>query len=711
MVLLLAFKDTFEVAGRSLRSRSSGMTGAVVQGRDLDMLLHHISDCRTDPASCGDAADNMANYSANMTNRVLEDINETKNDFDKLVAEAEACDMDSTGDHAVSFNTKVDTYMTCREKQSAAAKLATLCDANAGNLQSTKDLVCKSTILTTPISDVQDICKPSPHQPLGEWLESMAVQFDTKTKNFQKQQGLCNDAQLALENVTEECNTLRNNSTAQENSCDGVLRELETFSCNWASGFTTRCSAYNLCYAGVLARYTKQNSELAKEIEQWTQTWTAAKKMECTSSAISSSDVVNATKMKECNSANFTNTSFIKVKVPAMPPKQTCSEPDVYPGSKLFRSKVYGRLPADITVRLPTLCLSWKGACATYSTFAGSAVFLKNHDGKFCHINNKQMYCDGSSKGLFAFEHKEGKTSCTGSAELTSVHSDQLLKCRFDHSAPAPQYMACGPAATGDPPAEIVIATNPLPSGRSGNVRFEFKGKTGQPVPWGVASEWGSWGRTATQQEKGWTESCKDFSLIANGGFKSIRYKYAKNSYNVALMDMVYSFVKYEPGEKEPIWLTNSNLAPELPVKHNQLQPRGLTNGPPQMICEPNHVLVAIESEIGYGSGALTTKYVQVRTWTWSCAAASEGLTISGSFGPFPNQAWGSSDCGPNGYVTGVEGKYCPQCTTGSGSDPYGVGPNYNAWGLTQMRVMCGSLSFAKPLPIEITVEYSSALP
>jgi len=340
LLLLLAGKEILRVAGRSLRSSSSEQMGAVVQGRDLQGLLLHISDCRVDPASCGDAADHMANYSANMTKSVNEDLNETRTKFDNLIVEAEACKMDSGGDHAASFNTKVATYAACREKQVAAAKLETLCDTNVGGSQTSKDLQCESTILTKPISEVQDICKPSPQQPLGEWIKSMAVQFKTQSEAFQKQQKLCKDAQWKLGNETDECAVHKGNSTEQIKACDAELGEIETFSCNWATGFTSRCSAYKSCYAGVLARYTKMKTDLGKNIEQWTQTWTAAKKMECTASAISSSDVVNATKMKECNSANLTNASFIKVTVPAMPQKQTCSEPEIYPGSKLFRSKV-----------------------------------------------------------------------------------------------------------------------------------------------------------------------------------------------------------------------------------------------------------------------------------------------------------------------------------------------------------------------------------
>jgi len=80
-LLLLASKQILEVASRSLRSSSSKKITSSVQGGDIQRLLHHIADCRTDPASCGDAADTMAKYSDNIANTVLKDINETQQDF------------------------------------------------------------------------------------------------------------------------------------------------------------------------------------------------------------------------------------------------------------------------------------------------------------------------------------------------------------------------------------------------------------------------------------------------------------------------------------------------------------------------------------------------------------------------------------------------------------------------------------------------------
>jgi len=206
----------------------------------------------------------MAKYSDNMTNTVLKDINETKQDFINLSIEFEACKMASPEDHTTSFNVKAAALTACREKQASAGKLATLCKDNVAGSQTIKNSQCTSTVLTQPISELEAICKPSAQQPLGEWLTGMKAQFDAKVGAFEKQEGLCKSAQWVLGNATDDCEVVTQNSTTQNNSCDTDLNDIESFSCNWAKGFTSRCSTYDLCYAGVLARYTQKKNRAGK---------------------------------------------------------------------------------------------------------------------------------------------------------------------------------------------------------------------------------------------------------------------------------------------------------------------------------------------------------------------------------------------------------------------------------------------------------------
>merc|ERR1719491_1942135 len=145
----------------------------------------------------------------------------------------------------------------------------------------------------------------------------------------------------------------------------------------------------------------------------------------------------------------------------------------------------------------------------------------------------------------------------------------------------------------------------------------------------------------------------------------------------------------------------------------HRVEKRGMGNGPPTMTCPPNQILVSIKSIPGKSGQS----YFSWRTWTWNCAPAPEGVTISsGEFGPKPIQAWGRSDCGPNGYVIGVQGSYCgggqlSYMAQPPGSDPYGTGaPAYNCgqYSCIQLQFMCGTMSVPQPSPMQVTVEYSS---
>jgi len=82
----------------------------------------------------------------------------------------------------------------------------------------------------------------------------MKMQFDARVVAFEKQEDLCDSAQWDLGHKTEDCKVVAHNSTIQNNTCGTKFSEIESFSCDWATGFTSRCSTDNTCYAGVLVR-------------------------------------------------------------------------------------------------------------------------------------------------------------------------------------------------------------------------------------------------------------------------------------------------------------------------------------------------------------------------------------------------------------------------------------------------------------------------
>jgi len=333
------------------------------------------------------------------------------------------------------------------------------------------------------------------------------------------------------------------------------------------------------------------------------------------------------------------------------------------------------------------------GPCAQYSTFAGSAVFL-THDGKFCDVDaKKQLYCDGS-KGLFTFEHTETGDSCTGSAELKSLKSGQPLACSFDPSSPSP-YVACGGPTVSGAPTEIVISTNPLPTSRSGNVGFEFKGMTGSPF-WpkklAIPFDKPTWGYGI----QGFTR--ETMVMNAPGGFCIMQYRWAYTA--SSSMDMAFRSKAYPNTQGFGLGQT-----PPRTVGGPTGERRKIYEGPPLILCPKHSILTYVESTSQPNWG--------YRVWTWKCSPLPKGWEISGTWQAWPKYATGESGWPyQRQYVIGMAGSICPGYTV---HGDYYTGTLGKSFGTQyfkgQTKFISGYLSFTKPSPMVLDVQYSSVLP
>ena len=79
---------------------------------------------------------------------------------------------------------------------------------------------------------------------------------------------------------------LQRDLNLREERCGSKLDSLEPFSCSWATGYATRCSSYDTCYASVLTRHSDTVREANASVVRWRMSWLAAARMECMAKAI-----------------------------------------------------------------------------------------------------------------------------------------------------------------------------------------------------------------------------------------------------------------------------------------------------------------------------------------------------------------------------------------------------------------------------------------
>ena len=79
---------------------------------------------------------------------------------------------------------------------------------------------------------------------------------------------------------------LQRDLNLREEWCGSKLDSLECFSCSWATGYATRCSSYDTCYASVLTKHSDTVREANASVVRWRKSCLVAARMECMAKAI-----------------------------------------------------------------------------------------------------------------------------------------------------------------------------------------------------------------------------------------------------------------------------------------------------------------------------------------------------------------------------------------------------------------------------------------
>ena len=73
---------------------------------------------------------------------------------------------------------------------------------------------------------------------------------------------------------------LQRDLNLREERCGSKLDSLGFFSCSWATGYATRCSSYDTCYASVLTRHSDTVREANASVLRWRKSWLVVARME-----------------------------------------------------------------------------------------------------------------------------------------------------------------------------------------------------------------------------------------------------------------------------------------------------------------------------------------------------------------------------------------------------------------------------------------------
>jgi len=460
-----------------------------------------LARCMTDPDpdSCAGGVDQMLETARTIKKEVQEELNATRTRLNIIVSDFLGCNtlVSQVTSYTSSFKKQAESHLKCRQKQEVASTASRMCKEFLSAVEANRTLLCKRQSLTQSPNDLVPLCTPTLGEPVGMWLEDMMETFSTRHIQWKKDHEACQKAEEVVRPQVLKCDGLQRDLNLREKRCGSKLDSLESFSCSWATGFATRCSSYDTCYASVLTRHSDSVREANASVVRWRKSWLAAARMECMAKAIGPSGSVDQDKMHACNAANITNMSFIKIVVEQPPSKAVCPTPKIYPGSTSYNEEVYGKLPSGLTVRDPTSCpwskdkMVLKGAgCCRFTNWKASrmgmltpdkcvSTCLANEDCKAADIarpkdglydcfhffgdafQNFVLSCNTKSATEKCYRRESPNSVCSA-VDLNKLHIDQPEPGRTD----------------------IKVSGETLTMKGSGNLDLWTHGRRGAPVAW-----------------------------------------------------------------------------------------------------------------------------------------------------------------------------------------------------------------------------------
>jgi len=172
-------------------------------------------------------------------------------------------------------------HRVCREAQKSLLSASTTCKKLLRAVKANETLLCNRESLTAHPSDLVSLCEPSTLEPLGMWLKDMMETFAERHTLWQKDSGMCQEEKHVVPAQEDACRISQETLKSQEEDCDGKLDKMQTLACSWVTGFASRCTSYDICFAPVRTRHADEVRQTNVSVQRWKKSWLAASRMEC----------------------------------------------------------------------------------------------------------------------------------------------------------------------------------------------------------------------------------------------------------------------------------------------------------------------------------------------------------------------------------------------------------------------------------------------
>eukprot|EP00931_Biecheleriopsis_adriatica_P010908 TRINITY_DN11197_c0_g1_i1.p1 TRINITY_DN11197_c0_g1~~TRINITY_DN11197_c0_g1_i1.p1 ORF type:complete len:414 (-),score=54.63 TRINITY_DN11197_c0_g1_i1:58-1299(-) len=281
---------------------------------------------------------------------VLKNKNATQAALDAAWSGSSACRHPDDAINESSVNTLSDAHITCRKEQQ---RRYTLFVSTSCSGPHNCDMACSLYNQLNSIPDHHTTCVMAPGTAaptIGTYLREMKVKFIGLRDNLQSAKNTCdqcrNQSNLSAVSQANYCLGLACNYKRATVDCDARQAALEREACGLRK--TGSCANYISCHTQKKSAYEAVRNTSQQAAQNFAALWESIERILCYVEALGLNTIDKATAITNCKNAQY-STAPVNINFYGnFPAANSCTDKDsLMPGTALFASRWYNRLPAD----------------------------------------------------------------------------------------------------------------------------------------------------------------------------------------------------------------------------------------------------------------------------------------------------------------------------------------------------------------------------
>eukprot|EP00438_Fugacium_kawagutii_P019719 Skav213548 [mRNA] locus=scaffold263:16464:17630:+ [translate_table: standard] len=242
----------------------------------------------------------------------------------------------------------IANHKACRWQESHLGHELASCRETLQSSRQVDTSTCDGAKMMDQIPDISS-CAALNGEDAETYYDRMLQQLHERLKSIRIRRMLCANTTGALKLQQSVCEGQEAEIQRQRSSCNEIQGVLDSSVCDLSTSMSTTCAQYKACRSQATLSYDLVHHTVKAREDTLHEEWKALQRIECILDAMSSSNVVAAT--RECNQALY-SVSHLLVNYVTIPPCQPCEALAEVPGTIEYNNTVFKELPEDVALAM-----------------------------------------------------------------------------------------------------------------------------------------------------------------------------------------------------------------------------------------------------------------------------------------------------------------------------------------------------------------------